>query len=324
MSGRASDGGGYEVAPADRAEYSCFPPIFLTDQEVPAAEDEDLFVHRCIRFEGARLATNTAAVPFERFVVSLPCVAPSQKKKSGGHKRKALPADERAALLAEHPWLDEDDLPADLARRKVSTRRAQPQVHALAKEADLNEGIPIVAAPAEEVVEEAVPAAIGDAEEAPEVFDDARLAELRDELAWDESDDTYFFLHILGGRWTHTHKGVHADGAGGYARQGMVTSWCKRYGWPRQASFMFNKYGREGAVQLSKEYCRRSHFYFMLFVQSGTDDFAFTPEALQSYQEGSEWLDWLCSLGNEDPGFKRGLAMRAMAPSNPQGLGGAS
>lgn len=320
MSGSVSVCMEYEAFPADRAEYSCFPPVFMTDQEVPVAEDDDLFVHSRVRFEGARAATNTAAVPLERFIAAFPKVAPPRQKQAGGHRRRTMPADERAALLAAYPWLADDDLPADLVRRKASSRKAPSHRQAKATEHNPDEDIPSAAPP----VEDALPEIAEEPEHVPEVFDDAILAEIRDQLAWEDSDESYFFFHILGGAWTLKNKGVHADGAGGYARQGAPTGWCKRYGWPRQASFMFNKYSRDSAVQLAKEYCRRSHHYMMLFIQSGTDNFVYTPEVLQSYQEGSEWLDWLCSLGDGDPAFKRGLALRTMTFRSPEGVVGAS
>ena len=167
----------------------------------------------------------------------------------------------------------------------------------------------------EQEKEPTVSASAATAKESAAEFDAEELADIRSMLKWDEDDQTWFYMHILGGKWTLENKGVHADAAASYARKGVSTEWCLRFNYPRQASFMFRKYGREGAVHLAKEWCRRSHFFFMQWLNSDDGDaFAFSEDVLQAYQEPGEFVDWVLSLPVEDPCFDRACELRDSVP----------
>ena len=264
------DEGELDQPPGDRAEFAFLPMVVLNESDLLIGEDEDLFVYPCVRFEGDRAATNKAAILFEVFVLHHPRSAPVRARLAAP-RRRALGADDRAKLLAENPWLDVDDLPGmqrprgshgPVAGRKRPGARDRDEDIDVGSGEDL--GPDLVADPDEipfDESEEDMVAEVDDPVDEKSDFDEADLAGIRDELAWDEAEDAHFYLHILGGKWTKDNKGVAADAAGGYARKGSPTDWCKLFNWPRSASFMFNKYGRDGATELAKEYCRRSHFF---------------------------------------------------------------
>ena len=126
--------------------------------------------------------------------------------------------------------------------------------------------------------------------------------------------EEFFFIRILGGPWTMANRGVAADAAGGFARPGVGKDWCKSFAFPAQASFAFNRYGREGANQLAREYCRRGHFFLRLWLQSGTD-FQFTQEHIDAYQEAAEWRSWVESVPPEHRWCRqRAGEIRLLAP----------
>ncbi len=77
---------------------------------------------------------------------------------------------------------------------------------------------------------------------------------------------------------------------------------------------MFRKYTREGATHLAKEYCRRSHYFFMRWLNSDDEDFQFTEAVTDEYQEQEEWLEWVLSMSHEDPCFDKVVEMRSRVP----------
>lgn len=92
------------------------------------------------------------------------------------------------------------------------------------------------------------------------------LGQIRKDWTYDFQEDKQFYVHILGGKWKKAAKGVSYDGVVGYARKGLPSEWCLLFGFPRQASFMFNTYGRGVANELAREYCRRAQFLFQAVV----------------------------------------------------------
>jgi hypothetical protein len=56
-------------------------------------------------------------------------------------------------------------------------------------------------------------------------------------------------------------------------------------------SFAYSKYGVFDSHALAREFCRRSDYFYSLWMAEPENDFfAYTAEALDSYQETEEWV----------------------------------
>ena len=85
---------------------------------------------------------------------------------------------------------------------------------------------------------------------------DAELARLREEFNVDDDegrDDQFFFVKVLGGKWTAANKRVVADACGGYARKGLAQIFCDTYSLPKQAAFYFTKFTNAGSQHLARD-----------------------------------------------------------------------
>jgi hypothetical protein len=120
----------------------------------------------------------------------------------------SLPADVKARLLQEHPWLTE----ADFAQKREG--------HGGGGGGGGHAGPPAIEEPAEDLVPLAEERIIVIAEE---------LEAIRHEWRFEDQDDMFFYTKILGGLWTAAHVGVVADGVGGYARAGLASDWCRLF-----------------------------------------------------------------------------------------------
>lgn len=105
------------------------------------------------------------------------------------------------------------------------------------------------------------------------------------------------------------------DCVSGFARA-WVKSWCSAYEWPPSARFSFAKYGRGPAHQLCREWCRRSEYFYQLWVWAEEDeeDFGYTEAQVLAYEEDMEWLDFMISQEADSPAFIRGMEIRRMKP----------
>lgn len=141
------------------------------------------------------------------------------------------------------------------------------------------------------------------------------LADVREELAWEGEDPIFFYTRVLGGRWTKENKGEAADGCSGFARSGAPAAWCKKYGFPRQATFMFRKFGRQAASELAREYCRRGEHFYKVYVVSGEEAFEYEEMHVEMYKETLQWLDFVVPLDADEPAFRRALEVRELKPT---------
>jgi len=305
-----------EAPHQDRRQYEFLPPTICTEQDIPFPKDEDfdIFVRWDFRLHGKTAAAPHAPMAFERFL-SMHAGPKPHNARAPGQRLRAVPAAAREGLLEEFPWLSEDDLPGGChpARKRArADERPRPAADAAGSESDepglLEEAQGEDAAPEEP------------AEEAP-VADDAEgavdeLNAVRDECAWHEEDPLYFYTRVLAGRWTWStrEKGHAADGCCGFARGGGPQAWCIAYEFPRQASFMFEKYGRDAACQLAREFCRRGEYYYQLYLEAGDEDFEYTGEHVAGYEESLQWLDFISVLDVEDNAFMKGLELRDLMP----------
>ena len=231
-----------------------------------------------------------------------PLSAPTAARASSSSSRRTkVSEDFMLRLLEEFPFLDESDIPV---RKPRAFGRA---VRKAAGEKDPEEIDDSLGSESEPEADEDW------AEDDMERFAE-ELADIRAELAGD-ADETYFSIHVLGGKWTKAKKGVVADGCGGFARKGIATKWCTKYGFKKQAAQMFTRYGRENARLIALEYCTRGHFFFGLKLASDMGDaFQYTQADIDSYAPSEKWCEFMTGLDLEDVSFVRGLTIQGYAP----------
>ena len=112
---------------------------------------------------------------------------------------------------------------------------------------------------------------------------------------WMLADDPleFYRLRILGGAWTKAAKGVAADSAGGFACGGVAKDWSAIYRWPKQKTFAFARYTRAGAMQLAREFVRKSNAMVLLWVEGEIDPgLGYGPAVLAGYEPAPEFLAW--------------------------------
>ena len=166
-----------------------------------------------------------------------------------GVRPKKLSEDYIGELLERCPWLTREDL-VDETRHPKRLRVATDAAHHL-----------------EDVSDSEVPADIAAAELAhlPEEEEgdvDGELAEVRELLAGGDDDpQEYYKVTVLGGRWTKEHTGEVADYVLAKARGGLADEWAQAVDFPRSRRFSMNRYTREGARWLAKEFARRGNFF---------------------------------------------------------------
>ncbi len=139
----------------------------------------------------------------------------------------------REQLLDEFPWLRAADLDVDYDM--------------LAEEEDGNEG--------DQEAEEEV---VIDEEE----YDRIRQEILEVRAAYRLGDeDKFFYVRQRGGDANVPKVGHALDCAALFARLGVATDFCVKYGFPKQKSYHYSTYGGEApASKLITEFARKGHF----------------------------------------------------------------
>ena len=136
-------------------------------------------------------------------------------------------------------------------------------------------------------------------------------------LAWAhdfDDDDVFSFVRMLGGQWTALHKGVAADGVGGFACAGAAAEWCALCAFPCQMSFMYRKWTKDVAHQFAWEYVWRAQYFFMLWLHSDDDAFGYRAVDVASYVECAEWADSVHGLAAGTAAAQRAAEIRATCP----------
>ena len=142
-----------------------------------------------------------------------------------------------------------------------------------------------------------------------------RLAEERDELLDDQSDN-HFYVQLRGGVHTEYVHGVVWNEATCFARA-HARPWCLRYRWPRQKGFSKSLYGEEGAVQLAHEWARRADHYYRLWWDNGCDlSYKFSEGDCESYRQSLEWVTFASSEDIESSSFTEIVAVNRFQPTS--------
>ena len=249
--------------PLNRKRYTAQPFVFRLSHEIPVAMDADLVVLTDVRFEGDSLVSPHALVPFEHYVSSFGGKLAKVKDKDGDKDHKPmLPKDVVDQIREKNPCLSDADLKMMSKDRKCNSS-TKPKSH-------LREDVAAV-----------LHESSGDDDDDGDAFEE--LAALRAKYMDDSNKEDAFYQRILGGDWTKSHYGVAGNAIGVFARGGAaMTVFCDRFVYPKMKSFYFNAYGVQGALILSKEFCRRSNFFFDRWIAGGKH-FEFTYESCREY-----------------------------------------
>ena len=286
--------------------------------EVPfASDDSDMWVRTGVRWRGGGGSAPHAAIPFERFRRLLPRAAQPAAAAARPRGRRVR-KEALETMLERYPWLDAEDLQADNRGRQprrgggtdsaydvqAASKRRRTVAGVLDEEDDLGDGTDSeVARPKAHVAEVDAGSALDE------------LAALRDELQWDDHDNSWFYSRLLGGAWTLGATGEVADGSVALARAGEPTAWCARYGWAKSRRYMFSKYGRDPAMALAREWARRADYFFRLWYDSADPaGFRYTQAHVDGYVDSVWFIDCLLGLDNEHPAFREGAALRDLSP----------
>ena len=274
-------------------ELDLFPLRFCTEADLSFDETSDVMVLTGLRFQTDHFSTAHEPVDFGEFVYHFP-EAPARQ----AHARPIRPRrpktapDEQASLLALHPWLHAADFEARTSKRRRSAAAIRAVVGRDAVEEDK-------AAPPEmaEEEEDAEPELAAEEDEGGVGAVEA-LALERDEWEWKEGDDhDGFYVRILGGDWLLHNRGVHSNSVGGFARA-WLHRWCDACGLRKQFVRTFALYGREGAHELAREFCRRHAWFYSEWLASSaaTGQMTFEREVLDGYREGATFVAWVGTL----------------------------
>ena len=157
--------------------------------------------------------------------------------------------------------------------------------------------------------------AIGRAE--AEAIDVARaLEQTRAEWAWDWSN-SWFYVRLQGGGWTHQFAGDVSDSAVCFARA-EARHWCGVYQWPKQRGFRYRTHGVEPSVMLAREWAHTGNHFYSIWRDAGRHDgYRFSDEELQSYASMLEWVEWTRALPPDAAVWCKIREVEGAAPANP-------
>jgi hypothetical protein len=301
---------GMEVLPANWRFYKFLQPFrVLSDDELPFGEEASISVLEGLRFQADGALAPHDPRPFELFVQFHPRRAQAVARPSGSGGRISVTVQD--LLLQECPWLDRGDFnigehnpKGSQPRRRGGARATAAHIEHTDAKSDEDDHVPD-----HEDSE-------GDVDGGDHGIDvDRELAGVRADLAVAEVDvEAYFAVTIRGGRWTLENRDVVADCAMGKARDSETRFWSEAFEFPKSKSFSFRLYGRERAVMLAREFCRRGNYFAGLYFDAVNDDFTYTADLVAACPDDVEFLEMLLSLDVDEPAFAKGQEIRACAP----------
>jgi len=266
---------------------------YTHDVCMPEAGDEQVWVYHDLAFEGNVLATRQEPKLFEDYLMGIP----RPPRRLGQEQRDTGIIDPTVLdlLREEFPWLTDEDLGIGSGRHGA---------HGHGGHTGERPAVP------RELTKAATAA------EAAEIR--ARLLREREEWA-SGYVNTFFYVRILGGLWTHQHcKGRDSNAVTQFPRE-FVKRWCTTYKWPKQKGFYYTWHGgEENCHALAREWCRRGTFFYTIWMERGEDyGYPYSEEELKSCPEDGEFIDWACTINVDTPAFDAILEVRHAVPMNP-------
>ena len=286
----------------DGSDFEIFPLKYACEESVPMDGSMELFVASGIFFHGERARCHSVFVPWADFISTHPPAPPRSKPKEF---KPTVASDVRAQLLAEYPYLCEEELD-EILRRPSAGPKAGKKAHGSAK------GKSTGGAGADDASDTDDDASDSDGE-----FTVAELEAMRAEWETEAHSVMSFYVRLLGGKWTKKKKGVASDASCFFARGGLPKAWCKCYSMPKQRAFYFSKWGTIGAHMLSNILVHRCQYFYDIYENQDRDVYHYTEEDIAGCQNSLEFVEWLDSVDIMDDMFDVGCAIRRLAPTNP-------
>ena len=111
------------------------------------------------------------------------------------------------------------------------------------------------------------------------------------------------FDYILrGGMWTQQHLGVAYHAYMAFAKAGLPTDFCERYGFTRTASYTISKFGEEACLVMVRAWMHKMSFFYNIWWEHDcSPSFQFEVEHIQAYmgQEPEELTELERNCGAE-------------------------
>jgi hypothetical protein len=300
----------------DHVEFDFLPPTVLTERQLPFADSDELVIYHCIRMQGNYASASQAAEPLLHFLGTLPPICESARA-STKRKRTSSTHAEKVKLLELYPWLSMADLGRAGVRRKKKKLLGASTVGAESSDSEdkppaldpVTDVVELPAAPIPDVLE----LAIEPVDDEDHGDDDPDLHALRALWTEENQDEMNFYTRILGGDWLMETRGLAADRIGGYART-EAKPWCALYKWPKEKSAAFARHGMDESKCLIREWCRRSEFFFNLYVEAADTEFEYTAAHCASYPESVDFVEALIEMDLESSSFALGMEIRRLQP----------
>ena len=270
--------------------------VFPVDSEIYILRDPWLS-------QGDLISSYMAPEPLTMMLAELPAVKQKSKEPKEPKAKKVKVSDISPELLLEHPFLS--DIIGEEVRR---TRRCRDNAPAAASSGDPAARPHRV--PVSDLTEDQMASA----------WDSLRVRREAWALQVEEAHD-HFPVVMRGGAWTQANRRTPADCFASSASKGEPTSWCRRYGLPKMASFSILKYGNEMASKLAEEWSRKMHYYFDLYISANNPDFLYEPGHITSYTPPQAWVEWKNSLLQTDKAMPRAMEVERLQPVNPAPAG---
>lgn len=157
----------------------------------------------------------------------------------------------------------------------------------------------------------------------PKVVDSDEFERLRLEMLEKRAefaladDDKFFFIRQRGGAANIAKIGTALDCCAMYARKGIAMEFCEKFGFPKQKSYHYSKYGGEiPANLLIREFARKGHFFCCLWLAHDCDHaYSYSDEDVKCYPSSPEFLDFMCGLPPESVAFAAGKLIDDWRPA---------
>ena len=144
---------------------------------------------------------------------------------------------------------------------------------------------------------------------------EARLDDVRADIAVPPEEVAYFKTKVLGGVWAQQKKGVPVSDIACQAASESTKLWCSATGFPRQRSFAVSKYGQEASRVLAEEVCRMGNYYMNLWTTAGNPAPFTFGTAHENYRHSHAFQDWLQAQPMNSHSYQEALKIKALCPS---------
>ena len=241
------------VTHAVSCAFTLHPGLFTPWHKFPRVPDEQILVilNACYS-SNFKVTSKNPAQPLNEILQTL---SDPRRVRGSGHHGSAgrdSRSDWKKELVKAHPWI-EASLRQDKKRKKADdTTAASSSQEPMTDEPDAVEFDPLTDQAIENIFQE--------------------LEQRRDELKQDEAVSLVdFYPTVLGGQWTHIHRGRTYDAYQGKVRQGSgAVAWLTHYGLASSMRFSVEMFGEHAASVLAQEWCHRMQYFYNEYVASGT------------------------------------------------------